>query len=64
MSKTVDIPIGQIAKFHVTGKDRNGKRFKIETNSYSYACMINLWQGSVWALLETGKRKLLKRVYN
>lgn len=56
--------IGQIKQFDITGKDRSGKRFKIETSSYTYACMINLWNGSVWAVLESGKRKLLKRVYN
>lgn len=64
MSKTKDIPVAQIKQFIVTGKERSGKRFKIETSSYTYACMINLWNGSVWALLETGKRRLLKRVYN
>ena len=59
-----NIPIEQIKTFIVTGKDRSDKRFKIETSSYTYACMINLWNGSVWAVLESGKRKLLKRVYN
>lgn len=60
--KTIDIPIGQIKTFKVTGKDRNGKRFVIESNNYSYVCMINLWSGSVWAVLENGTKKLLKRV--
>ena len=59
-----DIAIGTITKFIITGTDRQGKRFKIESNSYTYACCINLWNGSVWALLENGKRKLLKRVIN
>lgn len=59
-----NIPIGQIKTFLVTGIDRNGKRFKIESSSYEYACMINLWNGSVWAVLENNKRKLLKRVIN
>ena len=59
---TINIPIGQIKTFRVTGKDRNGKRFVINSNSYSYVCMINLWSGSVWAVLENGKKKLLKRV--
>lgn len=58
----VDIPIGQIKNFIVTGIDKNNKRFKITHFSYSYVMMINLWRGSVWAELETGKRKLLKRV--
>jgi len=58
----IDIPTGQIKAFKVTGKDRNGKRFVIDTLVYSYACMINLYSGSVWAVLESGKKKLLKRV--
>ena len=58
----IDIPIGQIKSFKVTGKDRNGKRFVIDTLVYSYACIINLYSGSVWAILETGKKKLFKRV--
>ena len=57
-----NIPIGQIKTFRITGKDRSGKRFVIESSSYAYACMINLWSGSVWAVLENGKKKLLKRV--
>lgn len=59
-----NIPIGQIKTFLVTGIDRNGKRFKIESSSYEYVCMINLWNGSVWAVLENNKRKRLKRVIN
>ena len=58
----IDIPTGQIKIFKITGKDRAGKRFCIETSSYSYACMINLYSGSVWAVLKSGKKKLLKRV--
>lgn len=57
-----NIPIGQIKSFRITGKDGSGKRFAIESNSYSYACMINIYKGSVWAVLENGKKKLLKRV--
>ena len=57
-----NIPVGQIKSFRVTGKDRAGKRFRIETSIYSYACMMNLYSGSVWAVLESGKKKLLKRV--
>lgn len=57
-----NIPIGQIKTFRITGKKRNGKRFAMETSSYMHACMINLYSGSVWAVLESGKKKLLKRV--
>ena len=59
-----NIPIAQIKSFHITGIDKNNKRFKIETSSYTYACMINLWNGSVWAVLENNKRKRIKRVIN
>ena len=59
-----NIAIGQIKNFVVTGIDRSGKRFKIQTSSYTYACMINLWNGSVWAVLENNKRKRIKRVIN
>lgn len=58
------IPIARIAKFIITGVDKNNKRFRKESNSYEYACMINLWNGSVWALLDDGKRRLIKRVTN
>ena len=52
-------------EFHVTGVDIRGKRFKRMTfSSFHTANMINLWQGSVWGVLESGRRKLLKRVYN
>ena len=49
--------------YHVTGIDRYGKRFKIETTNPYYADGINLYRGSVW-LVENGKRTLIKRVYN
>ena len=59
-----NIPLGQISTFRVTGLDRNNKRFVLESSNYNYVMMINLWQGSVWAVLENGKKKLLKRVSN
>jgi hypothetical protein len=49
--------------YKVTGKLRNGKRFK--TMYYSNAIdasRINLWHGSVYGILESGKCKLIKRV--
>jgi hypothetical protein len=51
-------------KYKVTGVDKNGKRFKIETNSRIYAFGINLWRGSVWGLQENNKWKLLERIFN
>ena len=54
----------QFIEFHVTGVDCNGSRFKRVYSEPRWAFGINLWQGSVWGVTDTGKRKLLKRVYN
>ena len=52
-------------EFHVTGANVRGRRFKRMTfSSFHAANMVNLWEGSVWGVTESGKRKLLKRVYN
>lgn len=53
-----------MSKYKVTGKLRNGQRFKaIKTDSYSYAMSINLWNGTVWEKQPDGKWKAIKRVY-
>jgi hypothetical protein len=49
--------------YKVTGVDRSGRRFKIETDNTFHAMGINLWRGSVWRN-ENGKWKLIKRVWN
>ena len=60
-----NIPTGQIKAFIITGVLRNGRRFKaIRVNSYYQAMMYNIWQGSVWALLENNKRVRIKQVIN
>lgn len=51
-------------RYLVTGIDRAGKRFRIETDSYIHAMGINLWQGSKWRVSEDGKKKLLHTVTN
>ncbi len=52
-------------EFHVTGKLRDGRRFKrMKFSRFSIADTINIYEGSVWGVQENGKRKLLKRVYN
>ena len=52
-------------EFHVTGKRRDGKRFKrMKFSRFSIANSINIYEGSVWGVLENGSRKLLKRIYN
>ncbi len=49
----------------VTGVDVYGKRFKLVYTNYIHANCINLYRGSLWEEHRaTGKRKLLKRVYN
>lgn len=64
------LPNGSIVtKLIVTGKlYRSNKRFvstyTANEEGFKAAMMINLWNGSVWGLLNTGKRKLLKRVNN
>ena len=52
--------------FVVTGVKRNGQRFKLcySPKGLTTALGINLWRGSVWGVLPTGRRKLLKRIYN
>ena len=47
-------------KYVITGTDRNGRRFKIETATPQH---YNIWRGSLWAVKENGRRILVKR-YN
>jgi len=49
-------------KYHVTGVDVNGRRFKFVYSSFTHAKMINLFRGSIWEVNEAGKRKLIRRV--
>jgi len=50
--------------FKVTGKMPNGKRFKpIHTSNANYALAINLYQGTVWQMIN-GRWKMIKRVVN
>lgn len=51
-----------MSKYVITGTLRNGRRFKpIYTDTPWH---YNIWCGTVWRLDETGKRKMVKRVYN
>ena len=50
--------------FVVTGVTVRGSRFKIETENHIHAFGINLYRGTVWGVLSTGKRKVLRRVFN
>lgn len=40
------------------------RRFSLRCSIAYQAYHINLWRGSVWGVLSSGKRKLLKRVFN
>ncbi len=51
-------------RYVVTGVDVRGKRFRMTYGSGFWAMSINLWRGSVWGVSVSGKRTLLKRVYN
>jgi len=51
-------------RYEVTGVDCQGKRFKIVTTNAVYARGINVWRGTKWGVLESGKRKVLTRAYN
>jgi hypothetical protein len=52
-------------RYHVTGIDRDGKRFKIETSNPYHALGINLFRGNVWQVkVGQTKRKRIKSVYN
>lgn len=62
--RKMNIPVSQIKSFIVTGIEyrNHRKRFKLTYNSFEQAMMVNIENGSVWALMDNGKRKLLKRV--
>ena len=64
MSKIINIKEEDIECYHITGFYYNtNKRFKrITTKDLRYAMSINLWKGSVWAVMKAGNRKLIKRV--
>jgi hypothetical protein len=60
-----NINLDDIKHFIVTGQlYKSNKRFRDVYSSWMPAMSINLWRGSVWAELNNGKRKLLKRVWN
>lgn len=57
--------VSDFSSFVVTGKLRNGKRFRDEYSNYYHANGINMWNGRLWGILkETNKRVLLKTVSN
>jgi len=52
-----NIPIGQIKYFFCTGKDRQGKKFRIQSESLYYIGCINAYSNKItWVVLESGQR--------
>jgi hypothetical protein len=64
MNTQKNIPIAQIKFYRCTGKDRNGKRFQINSSNYYHICCINAYKGTLYAILDNGKKKVLKRYFN
>ena len=52
-----------MSRFKITGTDRSGKRFRIETDNAQYALGINAYRGSLWENID-GTYKLVRRYYN
>lgn len=49
-------------KYVITGKDRSGRRFSpIHTNTPLH---YNIWQGTLWEKLDSGKRKKVREYFN
>lgn len=46
-----------------TGKDINGKQFKIASPNYNYVSRINIFNGSIW-LVRNGKRIRIRHITN
>lgn len=52
-------------KYHVTGTDRDGRRFKVVTSNPFHALGVNVYRGSLWQQKAgDSKRRLIRRTYN
>lgn len=52
-----NIPVGMIKTFFCTGKDRQGKKFRIQSDSLNFLHCINAYSNKIiWAVLENNKR--------
>lgn len=52
-----NIPIGMISHFFCTGRDRDGKKFRVQSTSLSYIGCINAYSDKItWVVLENGQR--------
>ncbi len=54
----------EFVEFHVTGVDVYGKRFKQVHKYARWAFGVNLYKGTVWGVLPTGRRIKLKEAWN
>lgn len=46
--------------YHITGRDRRGKKFKIVTSNPYEVIHFELWTGTKWQVnKKTGKRRIL-----
>ena len=51
-----------MTEYVITGTLRSGRRFPpIHTTTPQH---YNIWKGSLWKIVDGGKRKLVKRYYN
>jgi len=53
----------RVISYCITGVDKSGKRFKIERADYAFIASINVWKGTLWGVMHSGKRTRL-RTYN
>jgi len=63
MTTNIDNNNQRIISYVITGIDKSGKRFKIESANYHYIAYINVWKGTLWGIKGNKKRKRL-RIYN
>ena len=52
----------EFTEYHVTGLDVHGHRFRTVYRRSGWAFGINLYSGTVWGVLPSGRRVRLKRV--
>jgi hypothetical protein len=52
-----NIPVAMVEYFFCTGKDRQGKKFRIQSNSLGYISCINAYSSKIiWVKLSNGQR--------
>jgi hypothetical protein len=57
-----NIPTARVLGFFCTGKDRNGKKFRIASSSLFHLHCINAYaEKKIWAQIDNGQRILIYR---